>query len=424
MNINKIRTLNTELFIARKVFSQKENKNGISSKIVSIAVASISLGLAVMIISVAILVGFKREIRDKVVGFGSHFQIVNFDSNASFETQPISIDSVMIKQFLNAGHVNHIQAFGTKPGLIKTDDAIHGVIVKGVDTNFNWEFFSQNLTKGNIPSYKPDGKSNEVIISEKISKLLKLNIGDPLFCFFYNQGENAPRSRKFTISGIYRTSLDEFDEMFVIADLRHIQDLNNWNSNEVTGYELTIDNFEYLTPTFEKLREITINNANENSTLRVYSIITRYPMLFDWLSVLDLNVWVLLFLMVAVAGINMISGLLVIIIERTRMIGILKALGFPNISVRKVFLYLSGFLSAKGLLWGNVIGIGLCMFQYFTGIIKLNPDTYYIDTVPIVMNIGYIILLNIGSLLCIVAMIILPSLFITRISPVEAIVVE
>jgi len=416
--------LNTELFIARKVFSQKENKNGISSKIVSIAVASISLGLAVMIISVAILVGFKREIRDKVVGFGSHFQIVNFDSNASFETQPICIDSVMIKQFLNAGHVNHIQAFGTKPGLIKTDDAIHGVIVKGVDTNFNWEFFSQNLTKGNIPSYKPDGKSNEVIISEKISKLLKLNIGDPLFCFFYNQGENAPRSRKFTISGIYRTSLDEFDEMFVIADLRHIQDLNNWNSNEVTGYELTIDNFEYLTPTFEKLREITINNANENSTLRVYSIITRYPMLFDWLSVLDLNVWVLLFLMVAVAGINMISGLLVIIIERTRMIGILKALGFPNISVRKVFLYLSGFLSAKGLLWGNVIGIGLCMFQYFTGIIKLNPDTYYIDTVPIVMNIGYIILLNIGSLLCIVAMIILPSLFITRISPVEAIVVE
>lgn len=416
--------MNTELFIARKVFSQKENKSGISSKIVSIAVASISLGLAVMIVSVAVLVGFKREIRDKVVGFGSHFQIVNFDSNASFETQPISIDSAMIKQFLNAEHVNHIQAFATKPGLIKTDDAIHGIIVKGVDANYKWEFFSQNLVKGNIPTYKQTEKSNKVIVSEKISKLLKLNIGDPLFCYFYNQGENTPRSRKFTISGFYRTSLDEFDEMFVIADLRHIQNLNNWNQSEVTGYELTIDNFEYLTPTFEKLRELTINNANENSTLRVYSIVTRYPMLFDWLSVLDLNVWVLLFLMVAVAGINMISGLLVIIIERTRMIGILKALGFPNVSVRKVFLYLSGFLSAKGLLWGNVIGIGLCIFQHFTGIIKLNPDTYYIDTVPIVINIGYIILLNVGSLLCIVAMIILPSLFITRISPVEAIVVE
>jgi lipoprotein-releasing system permease protein len=416
--------LNTELFIARRVFTQKESKKGISSRIVSIAVASISLGLAIMIISVSVLIGFKNQIREKVIGFGSHFQIVNFDSNQSYETKPVKIDSTLIKKYLSVPHVKHLQFFATKPGIIKTESDIHGMILKGVSSNFNWSFFKQNLVGGAIPDFQNIGRSNDAIISEKISNLLKLKIGDPLYCYFYNEGETTPRSRKLNICGIYRTSLEEFDEMFVLADLRQVQSLNNWGASEISGYELSIDDFNQLNIVFPLLREITLNEASENSTLRVFSIKTKYPMLFDWLAVLDMNVWVLLILMVSVAGINMISGLLIIIIERTRMIGILKALGFPNYNVRKVFMYLSAFLSARGLLWGNVIGIGLCLLQYSTGLLKLNPELYYIDTVPISFNFLLILLLNIGTLISIIGMIIIPSFFISKIKPSEAISIE
>jgi lipoprotein-releasing system permease protein len=416
--------LNTELFIARRVFSQKKESNGISSKIVSIAVASISISLAVMIISVAILIGFKQQVREKVIGFGSHFQVVNFDSNFSFETQPIEIDSTLIKKILSIPHIKHLQQYATKPGIIKTDSEIHGMVLKGVSTNFDWSFFKENIADGNVPSFVQSKKSNEVIISEKVSLLLKLKTGDPLYCYFYNEGESTPRSRKFKISGIYKTSLEEFDEMYVLGDLNNVQELNNWNDNQISGYELMIDDFEQLDQVFDVLRDVTLNQSTDNSMLKVYSIVTRYSMLFDWLSVLDMNVWVLLILMIGVAGINMISGLLIIILERTRMIGILKALGFPNFSVRKVFLYLTVFLSAKGLLWGNIIGIGLCALQYFTGIIKLDPASYYLDTVPVAMNFLYILLLNIGTLVAILGMILIPSFFISRISPIEAISVE
>jgi len=416
--------LNTELFIARRVFTQKENKKGISNRIVSIAVASISIGLAIMIIAVSVLIGFKKQIREKVIGFGSHFQIVNFDSNQSYETKSVTIDSSLIKKYLSVPHVKHLQFFATKPGIIKTENDIHGMILKGVSENFDWSFFRQNLIGGKIPDLPKDKKSNDVIISEKISKLLKLKIGDPLFCYFYNEGETSPRSRKLNISGIYRTSLEEFDEMFVLADLRQVQGLNNWQSSEISGYELLIDDFEELDNVYPKLREITLNDVTEDSILRVFTIKTKYPMLFDWLSVLDMNVWVLLVLMVAVAGINMISGILIIIIERTRMIGILKALGFPNFNIRKVFFYLTGFLSVRGLLWGNIVGFGFCLFQLSTGLLKLNPELYYIDTVPISLNLLYILLLNVGTLVSIIAMIIVPSFFISKITPIEAISVE
>lgn len=416
--------MNTELFIARKVFSQKEGKKGIASKIVTIAVASISVGLAVMIIAIAVLLGFKKEIREKVIGFGSHFMIVNYDSNSSFETKPIAIDSGLIAQFGSIKHITHLQQFATKPGIIKTDTEIHGMTLKGVCHNFDWKFLKSNLVSGKIPLIKNDTISNEVIISETISKLLKLSVGDKLYCYFYNEGESSPRSRRFTISGIYKTSMQEFDQLFVLGDMRHVQQLNGWSTNEITGYELNIENYKYLEEVYINLQNTTLNNASEKSMLKVYSIETKYQMLFDWLSVLDMNVWVLLFLMVAVAGINMISGLLIIIIERTRMIGILKALGYPNIRVRKVFIYLAGFLSLRGLLWGNIIGLGLCAFQYFTGLLTLDPESYYIDKVPIVFSATYLIILNIGTLLTIIGMIILPSMFISKISPVETISFE
>lgn len=416
--------MNTELYIARKVFTQKGNQKGIASKIVSIAVASISLGLTIMIISVAVLLGFKKEVREKVIGFGAHFQVVNYDSNSSFETHPIKVDSSMIAIYRNVPHVMHIQQFATKPGIIKTDDEIHGMVLKGVGNDFDWTFFSENLRAGRLPRLIPDTISKEVLISEKVSQLLQLNVGDHLYCYFYNEGSSAPRGRRFNIVGIYSSGMEEFDELFVMGDIRQVKRLNGWHNSEISGYEITIDDFSLLDEVHANLRQVTLNNISENRMLRVFSIVQKYPTVFDWLSVLDMNVWVLIILMIIVAGINMISGLLIVIIERSQMIGILKAVGYSNFSLRKVFLYLSAFLSIRGLLWGNLIGIGLCTFQYFTGFLKLDPVSYYIDTVPVVLNFGYLFLLNAGTLLSIVAMIIFPSMFISKISPVDAISFE
>lgn len=412
--------MNLELFIAQKVFSEKENKKGVASRIVSIAVASISLGLAVMLLSVAILFGFKKEVREKVIGFGSHFQVVNFDRNYSYETLPIQIDSLLIQKFEATPHVSHLQFFATKPGLIKTDKNIHGIVLKGVDHNFDWSFFKKNMVEGSTPVFGTK-RSNEVIISQRVADLLQLKLNDPVFCYFYLEGSETPQSRRFNISGIYQTSLEEFDELFVIGDLRHIQRLSKWNKNMISGYEILIDDFKYLDITNQNLETITLNYANEKSMLLVQKITDKYSMLFDWLAVLDMNVWVLLVLMIAVAGINMISGLLIIILERSRMIGILKAMGYPNFSLRKVFLYLTGFLSLRGLIWGNIFGIGIALLQYFFHIIPLDPASYYLDTVPILLNPGYIILLNIGTLLAIITMVFIPTLYISKITPVDSI---
>lgn len=416
--------MNTEFFIAKRVFFEKEKNKGISGKIVTIAVASISLSLAVMIISVSILIGFKQQVREKVIGFGSHFQVVNFDSNSSFETVPIKIDSTLIKKYNSFPYVKHLQMYATKPGIIKTDDEIHGMVIKGVDSNYDLSFFKTNLIDGDVPLFNNLSASNDVLISEKIALKLQLKTGDPLYCYFFNEGEKIPRNRKFNIKGIYRTSLDEFDRIFIISDIKNVQKLNEWDSTQISGYEIQISNFKLIDKVFPTLQDITMNNTSEESTLKVFSITKKYSMIFAWLSVLDMNVWVLLVLMIGVAGINMISGLLIIILERTRMIGVLKALGYPNFKIRKVFLYLSGFLSVKGLLWGNITGIGFCLFQYYTGAFKLDPASYYLDTVPISMNFIYILFLNIGTLISIICMINLPSLFISKITPAEAISVE
>ncbi|MCF8361400.1 MAG: FtsX-like permease family protein [Prolixibacteraceae bacterium] len=416
--------MNTEFFIAKRVFSQNEKRKGISNKIVSIAVASISLGLAVMIISVAVLLGFKNEIRDKVVGFGSHLQIVNFDSNLSFETNPVTIDSQLIDQLLNIPHVSHLQQFAIKPGIVKTEDAIHGIVLKGVGANYDLTFLENNIVEGALPQIKHGEENTEVLVSQEIGKLLKLGIGDKLYCYFYNEGMSTPRTRRFFVSGFYNTSMSEFDELYVISDIKQVQSLYGWHQSEISGYELNVDNFELLDQVYSETRNLTMNHATENSMLRAYTIKQKYAMIFDWLSVLDMNVWVLLILMITVAGINMISGLLIIIIERSRMIGILKALGYPNVRVRKIFLYLTALLSARGLIWGNIIGIGLCLIQYTTGILELDPASYYIDTVPIFLNFSYILLLNIGTITAILLIVLLPSMFISKISPIDAISIE
>jgi lipoprotein-releasing system permease protein len=413
--------LKTEFFIARRVFSQKGENRGISNRIVSIAVGSISVGLAIMIVSVSVLLGFKKEIREKVIGFGSHFQVVNYDANISFETIPVESDSGFMETLLKLDVVTRVSLFATKPAIIKTADAIHPMVFKGVCTAYDWSFFSANLIDGELPKLSPDSLTNKVLLSEKQSKLLKFNVGDPVYCYFYNEGETVPRGRKFEVAGIYRTSLAEFDDLYVLGDIGQVQQVSGWNPGQISGYEIGIVSFDRLSQAEENLVRLSMNRASETTMLKVVSIVKKYPLLFDWLAVLDMNVWVLLAVVLAVAGINMVSGLLVIILERSRMIGTLKAMGYPSVSIRKIFLFLSAFLSARGLLWGNLIGVGICVLQYYTGIIHLDPATYYIDTVPISFNLLYLLLLNMGTLVGIVLMILLPSMYISKISPAEAI---
>jgi lipoprotein-releasing system permease protein len=407
--------LKTEQFIANRLVDPKESKGSLSRPFVKIATIAVALSLAVMIIAVAVITGFKNEISEKTIGFGSHIQITNFDRNISFETTPINSNQDFIPELLNIKGVEHIQSFALKPGIIKTDTDIQGVVLKGVSTDFDWSFFKQNLKQGSTISISDSTTSNGVVISKTLSKLLRLNVGDKFDMFFVQE---PPRFRRFTVEGIYDSQMAEFDRLFVISDIKHIQQLNGWDSNQVTGLELLISDFrkiQKLTLTVEDI--VAFRFLSDGSRLKVQSIIDKYPQIFDWLGLQDLNVIILLILMIAVAGINMISGLLIIILERTHMIGVLKALGAENRFVQKIFLIQSGHIIAKGLLWGNIIGIGLCLIQHQFGIIKLDEANYYLSTVPINLNALHIVLVNIGTFAVTLAMLLIPSMVVSRISP-------
>lgn len=372
-----------------------------------------------MIIATAIVTGFKNEIRNKVIGFGSHIQILNYDTNTSYETAPVNKNQEFYPQMVNLPGIKHIQVFGTKAGIIKTKTDIQGVVLKGVGSDFDWTFFKRNLTDGVAFRVTDTIKTNKVLISKYIAQLLKLKVGDSFSMYFVQE---PPRIRKFTVSGLYETSLEEFDKIYVIADIGHIQKLNNWSDNEVSGFEILLDNFEDLEEmTWVVQQEVGFGFEEDGSRLKIRNIIQKYPQIFDWLNLQDMNVWIILILMLIVAGFNMVSGLMILILERTNMIGILKAVGTQNWSIRKVFLYQSAYLVAKGLFYGNIIGIGLCLLQHYFGIIKLDKSSYYLSTVPVNFNLLYILGLNLGTLLLTVLMLIIPSYLISRISPVKAI---
>ena len=410
--------MNIEFYIAKRLVHGDEKKS-ISRPIIKIAIAGIALGLAVMILAVSIVTGFKQEIRNKVIGFGSHIQIVNFDSNISYETQPVSKDQKFIPEIRQIPQVRHIQPFATKAGIINTRDDIQGVILKGIDADFDWTFFEQNMVEGQSLSIPETEISNEVVLSSSLASLLRLNVGDDFAMYFV---QDPPRARRFTISGIYDTGLEELDRTFVIADLRHIQRLNDWRDDQVSGFEILLHDFDNLETAVERVDDIAgFSFTTDMGRLRVVGINDRYPQFFDWLELLDMNVWVILSLMVIVAGFNMVSGLLILILERTGMIGILKAMGLENPRVRKIFLYQSAFLIAIGLFWGNLIGIGLALLQKYTGLIGLDQASYFISTVPVNLRIFHLFLLNAGTMLITVLMLIIPSYIIGRISPEKTI---
>jgi len=411
--------LNLELFIAKKITYQNKSDKQISRPIISIATLGIALGLSVMILAIAIVTGFKAGITEKLTGFGSHIQISNYDNNNSFETYPIDKNLIPIEQIAQLEDIKHIQSYATKPGIIKTKQEIQGVVLNGISDNYDWSFFKDKLVEGDIINMISSKKSNQVLVSEKLANLLQLKLGDKLLMYFVQQ---PIRQRAFTISGIFNSGMDEFDKLFVICDIRHIQKLNGWEDNQVSGIEIMLNDFKNLDVTKDLVRDnVTGIFTDDGSTFKVRSIKQKYPQIFNWLEMLDLNVWIILCLMILVAGFNMISGLLIIILEKTNMIGILKALGTDNWSVRKIFLYQSAIIIGKGMLLGNVIGIGICLIQYHFKLISLDPVNYYLDTVPINLNLLHLTLLNIGTLIITVSMLLIPSYWITRITPSKAI---
>lgn len=411
--------MNVEFFIAKRIASERQQENRISRPIVTIAVIGIALGVAAMIISTATVTGFKNQIRDKVIGFGSHIQILNLDSNDSYETSPVNKNQEFLPNLSSMPGVKHIQVFGTKAGIIKTDTEIQGIVLKGIGSDFNWDFFEESLIEGKLFTVSDSIKTNKVLISKYISDLLKLKVDDSFTMYFV---QDPPRVRKFTVSGVYETSLEDFDKIFILADIGHIQKLNNWDDNQVSGFEIAIDDFKDIeVKKWEAQNIVGLELTESGNRLRVLSIIDKYPQIFDWLNLQDLNVWIILTLIFLVAGFNMVSSLLILILERTNMIGILKALGTRNWSIRKVFLYQSAYLILKGLFWGNLIGIGLCLIQFHFGIIKLDQASYYLSEVPINLNLYIVLGLNVGTLILTIVMLLVPSYLISRISPVKTI---
>lgn len=401
------------------MIGSRKGGGNFSRSIVGIAIFGIALGLAVMIVSVAIVTGFKKEISEKVTGFGAHIQILNLDSNLSYETAPVPAGLESVEMIRELEGVKNVQAFAIKAGIIKTGDEIHGAVLKGVDGSYNWDFISAHLTEGEVLELADSVRSKQVVLSEKMAKLLKLGIGDRFTMYFI---QDPPRARTFTIQGLFNTSLDEFDQLYIYADIKQLQRLNNWHQEQVSGYEVLLQDMGSLPQLTKQVQEkVGFDFLEDGSRLKVETIEQKYTQIFDWLKLLDMNVIVLVILMLVVAGFNMISGLLILILERTNMIGILKAFGTKDSSVRRIFLYQSAYLTLVGLLWGNLFGLLICLAQKYLNLISLDPSSYYLDTVPINLNIFHVLLLNLGTLIITFLFLLLPSTLIARISPEKSI---
>ncbi len=411
--------MKTELFIARKILFSKDGEKNVSPPAIRVAIVSIALGLIIIILAVSIVVGFKEEVAGKVIGFGSHIQISNIKNTNSYETEPTAFTAGFIDSVAHFPNIAHVQPFATMPGIIKTDDEVHAVILKGVDENYDWDFFQSNLIDGDVLNIVPDSTTTQVLISKVIADKLNFAAGDSFVTYFIQE---PIRARKFSIAGIYQTNFSDYDKLFVFADIKQIRRLNGWTKNESSGLELLVSDYDKLDQTaYDMYFELAGRTDSNGNPFYVRSIKELNPMIFHWLDVLNINVVVILVLMLIVAGFSMISGLLIIIIERANMIGVLKSLGENNASIRKLFLIVSVFLIGRGLLWGNIIAFALCFIQSRFGIIKLDPVDYYLSAVPVHYNLWYVLLINLGTLLVTFLMLIGPSYIIAKISPAKTI---
>ena len=405
-----------EYFIAKRLTTAKQHKSSISKPIIKIAIAAIAIGIIMMIVSVATGLGLQQKIRQKVSAFNGHIVIANFDDNQSeVSKNPISTKQDFYPKFTTVEGVNHIQAIASKAGIIRTETAFEGIIFKGVGGDYKWENLNEYVIEGKVPSVSGDLNA-EVLISQFLANRLLLKVGDKFNTFFMKEDSNElPNLRVFTISGIYNSGFPEFDATFILGDIRHVQRINRWKPDEVGSFEVFIDDFSKIEEKGEEVYEQTSYMFDSKT------IVDKYFYIFEWLQLFDFNILVILVIMIVVATINMVVALLVLILERTQMIGILKALGANNWTVRKIFLFNAFHIILRGLLWGNSIAILMMLAQQHFGIIKLNPENYYVSEAPVYINWFYILLLNLGTIFVSFLVLLVPSFIITKISPVKAI---
>ena len=408
--------MNYELFIAKRIIAGKKYKNSISSPIIKIAITAIALGIIIMLIAVATGLGLQYKIRDKMAGFKGHVQIVNYDNNNSdVSTTPVDKNQDFYPKFDSISGIKNVQVFANKGGILRTETDFEGIIFKGVSTDYDWTFFEEYLLEGEVPDFKQP-RTKEVLLSQTVVNRLNLKLNDTILAtFLKTENSKLPSNKKYIISGIYNSGFAQFDKSFMIGDIREVQSLNKWTENEVGGFEVLLDNFDEID---QKGNEIY---SKIGVTLNSKTIVEAYINVFEWIKLFDNNVWFIIAIMIVIAGINMITALLVLILERVQMIGILKALGSTNTSIRKVFLYNASYLILKGLFWGNVIGLSIIFIQHYFKVITLNPETYYVTTMPVYISFTAIILLNIGTLFLCFLMLIIPSYIITKIEPSKSI---
>ena len=410
--------MNFPLFIARKINGNEDKGRKVSKPAIRIATLGVAIGLAVMIVSVCVVLGFKHTIRDKVVGFGSHITVANFNSFQRSENYPIVVNDSLKRALMQTQGVRHVQRYAYTQGILKTDDDFLGVMLKGVGSDFDSTFIHQNMVAGSIPAFSDVKSQQKILLSKAIAEKLDLKVGDRIYAYFVN--EQGVRTRRFTISGIYETNLKQFDSQICFTDLYTTNKLNGWQPEQCSGAEVQVNDFEQLDATalniLNKVKGKTDRYGDSYSTA---TIMEQNPQIFSWLDLMDVNVWIILALMVSVAGVTMISGLLIIILERTQMIGIMKAMGTKNAQIRHIFLWFATFIIGKGLLWGNLVGLGMVFLQKYTGLVTLDPKTYYVSTVPVELNVLLILALNLATLLICVFVLIAPSYLISHIHPAK-----
>lgn len=411
--------MNLPLFIAMRIYSDNDAQQKVSKPAIRIATAGVAVGLAVMIVSVCIVLGFKHTIRDKVIGFGSHITVANFMTIHGSDQRPIAMPDSMLKALRSVNGVKHVQRYALKQGILKTDSDFLGVVFKGIASEYDTTFIHNNIISGSIPAFSDEASHNKIVISKIMADMLKIKAGDKVFAYFIDN-DNV-RMRRFLVSGIYQTNLTQYDKSICFTDLYTAVRLNGWDTGQVTGAELTVKDFSKV----QDVEDVLVSKVNRTTdsygeTYSSETIQESNPQIFSWLDLLDLNVWIILALMLCVAGFTMISGLLIIILERTNMIGVLKALGAKNKTIRKTFLWFAVFIIGKGMIIGNIIGLGLVLIQKFTGLVTLDPSTYYVKTVPVEINILLIVLLNVATLLISVFVLIAPSFLISRIHPAKS----
>lgn len=410
---------NWKFFIARRIYRSREGEKEVSKPAVRIAMAGIAIGLAVMIVSVAVVIGFKHQVRDKVIGMGSDIVVSSIEGAQLYQMNPVVANDSLLSVIQNIPQVSHVQRYATKPGMIMTADNFQGMIVKGVAQEYDWTYLKAHLQEGEIPALTDSVVSNRVLVSRSMADKLSLKVGDKLYTYYI---EGNVRARRLTVSGIFQTNFSAFDDYFLMTDMYTVNRLNGWEPDQVGGVEVTVSDYRFLDSVNDEIRGHIQEQTDRYGA--IYCSRTSeelYPQIFAWLDLLDTNVWVILILMTGVAGFTMISGLLIIILERTQMIGVLKALGADNASIRQIFLSFSVFLIGRGMCWGNVIGLSCCLIQYFFEPIKLDSATYYVSAVPVELHLGWILLLNVCTLLVSVGMLVGPSYLISHIHPAKSI---